>query len=86
MTVHPGVYRNHSSSTFDRLGPDTGHDIPVATGTPTIPPLLEAFGLEKNLHLILFSVDETVYSREVAPLAASIQACSSGRRGGSSTP
>lgn len=70
MTVHPGVYRNHSSSTFNRFGPDTGHDIPVATEyTNNLRPLLEAFGLEKNLHLVLFSVDETVYSREIAPLA-----------------
>lgn len=70
MTIHPGVFRNHSSSTFDRLGPDTGHDIPVATTyTSNLRPLLERHGLQPNLHLVLFAVDETVYSREVAPLA-----------------
>ena len=70
MTIHPGVLRNHSRSTFERLGPDTGHDIPMNTEyTNNLRPLLERFGLEKNLQLILFSVDETVFSREVAPLA-----------------
>ncbi|MFD4421810.1 glucuronate isomerase [Agromyces sp. NPDC058484] len=70
MTIHPGVQRNHSTSTFDRFGPDTGHDIPIATEyTNNLRPLLEAFGLEKDFQLILFGIDETVFSREVAPLA-----------------
>lgn len=70
MTVHPGVYRNHSSETFQAFGPDTGHDIPVTTTyVENIRPLLEKYGTEKDFHLVLFSVDETVYSREVAPLA-----------------
>ncbi|WP_344064279.1 glucuronate isomerase [Microbacterium pumilum] len=70
MTIHPGVYRNHSSATFDRFGPDTGHDIPITTTyTGNLRPLLERHGLEPGLHLVLFAVDETVYSREVAPLA-----------------
>ncbi len=70
MTVHPGVFRNHSSRTFARLGADSGHDIPVATTfTENLRPLLERHGLEPDLHLVLFAVDETVYSREIAPLA-----------------
>jgi len=70
MTVHPGVYRNHSPATLERFGPDTGHDIPVAIEyTNNLQPLLQAFGLEKDFHLILFGIDETIYSREVAPLA-----------------
>jgi glucuronate isomerase len=70
MTIHPGVYRNHSSATFERLGADTGHDIPVTTTyTENLRPLLERHGLEPGLHIVLFAVDETVYSREVAPLA-----------------
>lgn len=70
MTVHPGVFRNHSSETFAAYGPDTGHDIPVTTRyVENIRPLLEKFGTEKDFHLVLFSVDETVYSREIAPLA-----------------
>lgn len=70
MTVHPGVYRNHSSETLERFGPDTGHDIPVATQyVDNLRPLLERYGMAKGFHLLLFSMDETVYSREVAPLA-----------------
>ncbi|MGR0318207.1 glucuronate isomerase [Agromyces sp. ZXT2-3] len=70
MTIHPGVHRNHSSATFAGFGPDTGHDIPVATEfTRGIRPLLERYGLERDFHLVLFAVDETTYSRELAPLA-----------------
>ncbi|WP_350346775.1 glucuronate isomerase [Agromyces sp. G08B096] len=70
MTIHPGVLRNHSSATFSSFGPDTGHDIPVATEfTRGIRPLLERYGLERDFHLVLFAVDETTSSRELAPLA-----------------
>ncbi len=70
LTIHAGVYRNHSTATAERFGPDTGHDIPVPTTfTRELRPLLERFGLEPNLHLILFTVDETAFSRELAPLA-----------------
>jgi glucuronate isomerase len=70
MTIHPGVVRNHSSETFRRWGPDTGHDIPIATSyTENLRPLLEAFGLERDFHLILFGIDESAMSREIAPLA-----------------
>jgi len=70
MTIHPGIARSHSSTTARRFGPDTGHDIPVPTSfTHGLRPLLERFGLEKDFHLILFTVDETTYSREIAPLA-----------------
>lgn len=70
MTVHPGVRRNHHTPTLRTYGPDTGHDIPVRTEyTENLRPLLEAFGTAAGFHLVLFSVDETVYSREVAPLA-----------------
>ena len=70
MTVHPGVHRNHSRATFNEVGPDTGHDIPIAIEyTGNLQPLLESFGREKDFHLVLFGIDETIYSREVAPLA-----------------
>ncbi|QKJ21018.1 glucuronate isomerase [Microbacterium hominis] len=70
MTVHPGVRRNHHRPTFQAYGADTGHDIPVRTEyTENLRPLLEAFGTAPGFHLVLFAVDETVYSREVAPLA-----------------
>lgn len=70
MTIHPGVHRNHSSAIFAKFGADTGHDIPVATSyTENLRPLLERYGLARGLHIVLFTVDEAVYSREIAPLA-----------------
>jgi glucuronate isomerase len=70
MTLHAGVSRNHSTQTLEQFGPDTGHDIPVRTEyTSNLRPLLNAFGLQKDFHLVLFGVDETIFSREVAPLA-----------------
>ncbi|WP_026555438.1 glucuronate isomerase [Arthrobacter sp. 35W] len=70
MTLHPGVFRNHHSSTFDRFGADTGHDIPFAvTYTEALRPLLADFGTEPGFHFIPFTIDETVFSREIAPLA-----------------
>lgn len=70
MTIHPGVYRNHSPETFDRFGADTGHDIPFAMEyTRGLQPLLGDFGNERDFHFVLFTIDETVYSREIAPLA-----------------
>jgi len=70
MTLHAGVVRNHSSQTLANVGPDTGHDIPVACEfTQNLRPLLQRYGLHPNLHLVLFSLDETTWSREVAPLA-----------------
>ena len=70
MTIHPGSYRNHHSPTFDAFGPDTGHDIPIAVNyTEAIRPLLQDFGTAKDFHLVLFTMDETVFSRELAPLA-----------------
>lgn len=70
MTVHAGVRRNHHGPSFERFGADRGHDIPVRTEfTDNLRPLLQSFGLEPGFHLVLFAVDETVYSRELAPLA-----------------
>lgn len=70
MTVHAGVMRDHHSPTAKAFGPDSGHDIPVATTfTSNLRPLLERFGTARDFHLILFALDETVLSREVAPLA-----------------
>jgi glucuronate isomerase len=70
MTIHAGVQRNHHTATFERFGPDTGHDIPVATEwVRNLRPLLQQFGTDPRLHLILFTVDETTASRELAPLA-----------------
>ncbi|MHA3702885.1 glucuronate isomerase [Jatrophihabitans sp. YIM 134969] len=70
MTLHPGVLRNHHGPTHRRFGPDTGHDIPVSVEfTRALQPLLERYGTDPNLHLVLFTVDETTFSREIAPLA-----------------
>jgi glucuronate isomerase len=71
MTIHAGVQRNHHLPTFERFGADTGHDIPVGTEwVRNLRPLLQRFGTDQRLHLILFTVDESTYSRELAPLAA----------------
>jgi len=70
MCIHAGVFRNHSTTTLERFGPDTGHDIPVPTTfVAGLRPLLERYGLERDLHIVLFTVDETTFSREIAPLA-----------------
>ncbi|MFC6344947.1 glucuronate isomerase, partial [Nocardioides hankookensis] len=70
MTLHPGIRRNHHTPTLDRFGPDQGHDLPLAMEyTDALRPLLERYGLHPDLHLVLFTVDETVFSREIAPLA-----------------
>jgi glucuronate isomerase len=70
MTIHPGSYRNHHEPTFQAFGADTGHDIPFAVNyTEAIRPVLQDFGTAKDFHLVLFTLDETVFSRELAPLA-----------------
>lgn len=70
MTLHPGVHRNHHTPTFHRFGPDTGHDIPVRVEfTRALQPLLERFGTADGFQMVLFTVDETTFSREIAPLA-----------------
>ncbi|MBQ1443446.1 MAG: glucuronate isomerase [Renibacterium sp.] len=70
MTLHPGSYRNHHEPSFARFGADTGHDIPFAVGyTEGLRPLLNDFGTAAGFHLVLFTLDETVFSRELAPLA-----------------
>jgi len=69
MTLHPGVVRGHHGPTAERLGPDTGHDIPVALElTHALRPLLDRFGTTPGFHLVVFTVDETLWSRELAPL------------------
>lgn len=70
MTLHPAVHRNHHTPTFQRFGGDSGHDIPVqAEFTRALQPLLERYGAHPGFQLVLFTLDETVFSREIAPLA-----------------
>jgi glucuronate isomerase len=70
MQLHPGSTRNHNVELLQRHGPDRGADIPRATDyVDALRPLLNRFGNEKDLTLILFTLDESSYSRELAPLA-----------------
>ena len=70
MQIHPGAYRNHNPSVFDAFGLDKGCDIPMRTDyVHDLKPLLDRFGNEKRLTIILFTLDESTYSRELAPLA-----------------
>lgn len=70
MQLHPGAMRDHNEAISQRFGPDMGADIPVATEyTRNLRALLNAYGNDPRLTLILFTLDETSYSRELAPLA-----------------
>lgn len=70
MQLHVGSYRNHNPAVFQRFGADKGADIPIQTEfTRNLKPLLDAHGDDSRLRLILFTLDETTYSRELAPLA-----------------
>jgi glucuronate isomerase len=70
MQLHPGAYRNHNRKVYERYGRDVGADIPVATDyVHALHPLLNRYGNEKNFTFILFTLDETTYTRELAPLA-----------------
>lgn len=70
MQIHPGSVRNHNQELFGRFGRDVGADIPQQTEyVHALKPLLDQFGNEASLMIILFTLDETAYSRELAPLA-----------------
>jgi glucuronate isomerase len=70
MQIHPGSFRDHNAAVFERFGPDKGADIPVATEyTRNLRPLLSEVGAHPNFRLVLFTLDESTYSRELAPLA-----------------
>ena len=70
MQLHVGSLRNHNRPMFQKFGRDIGADIPIRTEfTQALRPLLNAFGNHPNLSLILFTLDETAYARELAPLA-----------------
>ena len=70
MQIHPGVLRNHNTAIFDTYGLDKGYDIPIQTEfTRALRPMLDRFGTNPRFRVILFTVDETVYSRELAPIA-----------------
>lgn len=70
MQIHPGSFRNHSAAMFARFGRDKGFDIPTRTDyVRALQPLLDAVGTDPRASVILFTLDETSYARELAPLA-----------------
>ncbi len=70
MQIHAGSFRNYNPENFQMFGRDKGADIPTRTDyVRALKPLLDRFGNDRRLSLILFTLDETVYSRELAPLA-----------------
>ena len=70
MQLHAGAFRDHNDFVYRRFGPDKGADIPVATEfTRNLRPLLNAYGNDSRFKLIVFTLDESTYSRELAPLA-----------------
>jgi len=70
MQIHPGSYRNHNQALFERFGSDVGADIPLRTEyTRNLRELLNAYGTDPNFTLVVFTLDESTYGRELAPLA-----------------
>ncbi len=70
MQIHPGCFRNHNAGLFARYGRDKGADIPLRTEyVHALKPLLDRFGNDPRLTVIVFTLDESTYSRELAPLA-----------------
>jgi len=70
MQIHPGSSRNYNRELYARYGRDIGADMPMPTNyVEALYPLLDLFGNERNLSIVLFTLDESTYSRELAPLA-----------------
>ena len=70
MQFHVGSVRNHNQPLFDRFGPDKGSDIPERSEfTHNLRPLLNKYGNDPRLTFIVFTLDESAYARELAPLA-----------------
>ena len=70
MQIHPGVYRNHNDELFALYGRDKGADIPIKSEyVENLRPLLNKYGNNSKFNLIIFTLDETSYTRELAPLA-----------------
>ncbi len=75
LQIHAGSRRNHSAQVFGAFGRDKGFDIPGRTDyVGALKPLLDAVGMEPDLTVLLFTLDETVYGRELAPLAGAYPA------------
>jgi glucuronate isomerase len=70
MQLHAGAWRNHNAALYRRFGRDRGGDVPLQTNySAALKPLLDEFGERRDFNLILFTLDESTYSRELAPLA-----------------
>lgn len=70
MQIHSGVFRNHNPEIYNAFGPDRGCDIPIAEDMVRhLKPLLNKYGNDPDLILIVFTMDESVFARELAPLA-----------------
>ncbi len=70
LQIHPGAFRNHNRHLFETYGRDKGADIPSATEyVRALKPLLDRYGNDPRLSIIVFTLDETSYARELAPLA-----------------
>ena len=70
MQIHPGSARNHNQQVFETFGRDMGADIPTPTNyVHALKPMLDVVGNEAGLTIILFTLDESTFSRELAPLA-----------------
>jgi glucuronate isomerase len=70
MQIHPGSFRNHNAQLFGTFGRDKGADIPMRTDyVHALKPMLDVVGNERELTIILFTLDESAYARELAPLA-----------------
>ena len=70
MQLHPGSLRNHNRILYERFGADKGADIPASIEyVKALQPLLTKYGSEPGFTFIAFTLDETTYSRELAPLA-----------------
>ena len=70
MQLHPGAFRDHNKALYQRFGPDKGGDIPLQTEyTRNLRELLNTYGTDPRLTLVVFTLDESTYARELAPLA-----------------
>ena len=86
LQIHAGSWRGHNPTVAARFGPDKGADIPRAADyVRDLKPLLDRFGNEPRLTVIAYTLDETTYSRELAPWPGTTPHCGLVRRGGSST-
>ena len=70
MQLHPGAFRDHNTAVWEQFGTDKGADIPVITEfTRNLRPLLNRYGSDPRFSMVLFTLDESASSRELAPLA-----------------